>query len=705
MKKITPLLIALSLLTASPAAWSKAMEIALDALHPESDHLQTTRIITKVIDKYHYRAAPIDDDLSRAIFERYLEGLDPNKSYFTQRDVEHFSRYRDKLDDALNGAELKPAFEIFRVYRQRVDERIDRALKVLDGEFDFTLDESYRVDRSEDDWAKDHATLDELWRKRVKNDFLSLRLTGKEDAKIRETLGERYEGIKRRTHQLDADDVYQFFINAYTLSIEPHTSYMPPRDAENFDINMRLSLEGIGAVLRMEGEYTTVQRVIKGGPAAQSGELGSGDRIVGVGQDRKGDFEDVIGWRLQDVVDLIRGPKDSVVRLRVAPEKAGSDGPEKTITLVRNKIKLEDQAAKTRILEDMPGLGDLRIGIIEIPTFYRDFQGYSRGDANFKSTTRDVRHLLGELMEKKVDGVIVDLRGNGGGSLTEATELTGLFIPSGPVVQVRKSTGELDLEMDVDPEMVYQGPLAVIVDRSSASASEIFAAAIQDYGRGLVIGETTFGKGTVQQLVDLDRFVFLGGSDLGRLRLTMAQFYRVSGGSTQFKGVVPDIRFPTDIRHDKEGERSLDNALPWARIDPAKFQRTGSADFTRYTDKHRARAARDPGFLFLMEEEEALHEAREKHTVSLNEAERRREWEGTKKERLERLNRFRVSVGLPPESEDALNEEDDEVAEHPLNEDGEDPEDVAISDIGAKEAARILADYIEDTRPRSAMVD
>jgi carboxyl-terminal processing protease len=704
MKQITPFLIALSLLLASQGGVAKVTETPLESIHPEREHLQTTRIITKVIDKYHYSSAPIDDKLSEAIFTRYLEALDPNRSYFTQRDVQHFSRYRKSLDDSLKSTELEPAFEIFRVYRKRVDERVDRALEVLAGEFDFTRKESYRVDRSEDDWAKDHKALNEQWRKRVKNDFLALRLTGKEDDKIRETLSKRYEGIKRRTHQFDADDVYQIFINAYTLSLEPHTSYMPPRDAENFDINMRLSLEGIGAVLRMENEYTTVQRVIKGGPAAQSGQLGSGDRIVGVGQGRRGDVEDVVGWRLQDVVELIRGPKDSVVRLRILPEKAGSDGPEKTITLVRNKIKLEDQAAKTRILEDLPGLEDLRIGIIEVPTFYRDFQGYSRGDANFKSTTRDVRNLLGELMDEEVDGVIVDLRGNGGGSLTEATELTGLFIPSGPVVQVRKATGELDIEQDVDPEMVYKGPLAVMVDHTSASASEIFAGAIQDYGRGLVIGETTFGKGTVQQLVDLDRFVFLGGSDLGRLRLTMAQFFRVNGGSTQFKGVVPDVPFPTDIYHEEEGERSLDNALPWARIDPAKFRRTSTADFSRYVERSRARVAGDPGFTFLMEEEHALADAREKHTVSLNEAERRREWEETKKERLDRLNRFRVSVGLPPESEEALENEEEEV-EHASNDDGEDPEDVAIRDIGAKEAARILADYIEDIRPRSAMVD
>ncbi len=707
------LLIGLLLFALIPSAGAKLSGTPLEELTPKREHRQTTMIITRVINKYHYNAAPIDDRLSSAIFDRYLESLDPNKNYFTQQDINHFERHRERLDDAIRSTDLTPAFEIFRVYRVRVNEMINYALGQLDREFDFTIPESYRFDRKEAPWAADHSELRELWRQRVKNDILSLRLTDKAPEEINETLRKRYERTLRRTNQFDADDVYHFFINAFTLSIEPHTAYMPPRDAENFDINMRLSLEGIGAVLRSEDEYTTIQKVIQGGPAALSREVHAGDRVLAVGQGKRGEMEDVIGWRLQDVVDQIRGPKGSTVRLRLLPAKAGSDGPSKVVTLERNEIKLEEQAARKQIIEELEGLKGYRIGVIEVPTFYRDFQGFSRGDADFRSTTRDVRLLLEELVAAEVDGVLIDLRGNGGGSLTEATELTGLFIPGGPVVQVRKATGELDIEQDLNPEVAYSGPLAVLVDRSSASASEIFAAAIQDYGRGIVIGETTFGKGTVQTLLNLDRFMFLGsGGDLGRLRLTMAQFYRINGGSTQYKGVIPDIPFPTDGYGHKVGERALDNALPWTQIAPTDYRRSSSlGDLSRYLERHRTRTASDPGFRFLLEEEEALRSAREEHTLSLVKSERQQEWKERQEQRLERLNRFREAVGLPPESPESRAESNDdpEAAQasllHP-DSDSDDPEEQAIRKIAIHEAARILGDLISDaSATRAAMVE
>jgi carboxyl-terminal processing protease len=674
-------------------SWATVTEVPLDQLKPSREHRQSTLIISKVINSYHYKRHTLDNAFSEVILDRYLESLDPNKRYFTQQDIDSFAKYRDRMDDALRWASLDPAFKIFRRYRQRVEERINHALKLVEQDFDFTRDEKYRFDREEVPWANGTAELEELWRKRVKNDVLSLRLTDKKPEEIRKTLRRRYQGTLRRAKQMDADDVFQIFINSYTFSIEPHTSYMSPKLAENFDISMRLSLEGIGAELTMENEYTEVQRTIPGGPAAQSGEIRSGDRITGVAQGRDGEMEDVVGWRLQDVVTLIRGPKGTVVRLQVLSKNAGVNGPGKEVVLVRNKIKLEDRAAQKIIIENLDGMAPLRIGVIEIPTFYRDFQGYSRGDENFRSTTRDVRRLLRELKAENVDGIVIDLRQNGGGSLIESTELTGLFIPSGPVVQVKNSSGEVDIETDPDPELVYDGPMAVLVNRFSASASEIFAGAIQDYGRGIIIGEPTFGKGTVQSLIDLDRFVRDSESKLGRLRLTMAQFFRVNGGSTQFKGVVPDIIFPTAEASGEDGERSLENALPWARISAATYDSEKLASLQRQREAHQRRIQSDPGFKFLLEEENLLRELRDQQLLSLKEEKRRAEWQQREDSRKERENRFRRFAGLPP-----LSEEESE------DKDTSEEETEAIKRIGLHEAARILADYIVERTPRSAMV-
>ncbi|MES9871065.1 MAG: carboxy terminal-processing peptidase, partial [Sedimenticola sp.] len=537
--------------------------------------------------------------------------------------------------------------------------------------------------------------LDELWRKRVKNDVLSLKLGKKPIDKIRETLRKRYGDMRRRTHQLASQDVFQSFMNAYTRSLEPHTAYMSPRVSENFDINMRLSLEGIGAVLRSEDEYTIVVRTVAGGPAELSGKVHSGDKITGVAQGESGEMEDVLGWRLQDVVDKIRGPKGSVVRLRILPESEGEEGQAMEISLVRNKVKLEDMAAKSKVIEGLDGMGPVRIGVIDLPAFYRDFSGSSNGDKDFRSTTRDVRELLKELTAKGVDGVILDLRENGGGSLVEATELTGLFIPSGPVVQVKNADGDLEVERDPDPELVYGGPLAVLVDRNSASASEIFAGAIQDYRRGIVIGEPTFGKGTVQTLVDLGRFVRRGGEKLGRLRLTMAQFFRVNGGSTQFKGVVPDIVFPSAATADEHGERGLENALPWARIAAASYSPHGLGSLVKYTELHRQRVAGDAGFKYLEAEAEMLEEARNREVVTLQESRRKQERDERREKRKQLKNRFLVSVGLEPESDS----EDEEESEPEDNQDEEDP----VDNIMLHETARILSDFIEGQQ-RAAMV-
>jgi carboxyl-terminal processing protease len=589
---------------------------------------------------------------------------------------------------------------IFRLYRERVDQRVDYALAQLDKPFEFDTQERYLFDRAEASWAGNEQELDDIWRKRVKNDWLSLRLAGKEDADIRDLLRKRYEGLAKRIHRFDADDVYQTYVNAYTQSLEPHTSYMSPSTSENFDISMRLSLEGIGAVLRADNDYTIVQRTIVGGPARQSGQLHGGDRIVGVAQGLDGEMEDVVGWRLQDVVEKIRGPKGSVVRLLVLPKAAGADGPMREVSLVRNEIKLEDQAAKSYVVDDLPDAPGVRIGVVEIPAFYRDFRAEAEGKDDFRSTTRDVRGLIRDLTREGIDGLVVDLRGNGGGSLTEATELTGLFIDQGPVVQVKDSFGKVEVERDPNPGAAYTGPLAVLVDRNSASASEIFAGAMQDYGRGLIIGEPTFGKGTVQTLIDLNRYVPGDGEDLGRLRLTMAEFFRVSGGSTQLKGVEPHILFPTAEFIAEHGERSLDNPLPWNSIRPARFNKVSLIDIEGLRERSRDRTDRDPGFQMVTATERILREIDDQVEVSLRESDRRIESDGRERVLKDQRNAYLRSQGIQPVDDD---EEAEDVDDAALEEQQE-----VISRIQSREAAHILADYLRGAtgmRPRAAMRD
>jgi carboxyl-terminal processing protease len=482
---------------------------------------------------------------------------------------------------------------------------------------------------------------------------------------------------------MTSNDVFQTFMNAYSVALEPHTGYMLPHNAENFDISMRLSLQGIGAVLSSDNEHTVIQKIVTGGPAEKSGKLGAGDRIIGVAQGRSGEMVDVVGWPLQKVVEKIRGRKGTVVRLNVIPKKEGNSGASREILIVRDKIKLEEQAAKYQIIEDDPALQGMKIAIIEIPAFYRDFRGASLGNSDFRSTTRDVREILGKLEKAQVDGIVIDLRNNGGGSLTEATELTGLFIEKGPVVQIRDYNGEVESEVDPDPQMVYRGPLVVMINRNSASASEIFAGAIQDYGRGVLVGESTFGKGTVQQLVDLSNYIS-SGSDMGRLRMTIAQFFRVNGGSTQHKGVVPDIPFPS-IEDEDYGERSYDNALPWAKIPAAAYSGWEIGNLAPVIAAHKDRIASDNGFDYLRGQAELIEKLKNEKRVSLNFERRQREWNGRDAERRSLRNRYRHSLGLDPLSK--ADEDNDDLTEKIL-------EDEKVDEIESREAARILADLI-----------
>ena len=677
--------IAISIL--SLVFFNQVFAISAQKLEPLPSHRDSTILITKIIEQNHYKDVRLNDEQSGKIFDEYLETLDPGRTTFTQDDIDQFSQYRLKLDDALSKGDLSPAFSMFQRFNDRRIERANYALKLLDKPFDFSIKESYQFNREDIAWAKDEKELNEIWRKRVKNDFLTLMLEDKKEEELKETLRKRYNRIIKRTNQFKAEDAYEFFINSYLRTVEPHTAYFSPRTSENFNINMSLSLEGIGAVLQTIDEHTVVRRVIKGGPADLSGGLHAGDKIIGVGQgvDK---VEDVIGWRLDDVVDKIRGPKDSIVQLQILPKASGAGGSAKYLSITRNKIKLEDQQVQKSTLEIPDGKQTKKIGVIEIPTFYMDFAASARGEKDFSSTTRDTRIIIEELKSENVDGIVVDLRRNGGGSLIEAVALTGLFIESGPVVQIRNSDGSINVDKDEDSSIAYSGPLAVLVDRNSASASEIFAGAIQDYGRGTVVGEPTFGKGTVQTIIDLNRFV-KGGAKLGQLKLTLAQFFRVNGDSTQHRGVIPDIIFPTADDSDDHGERALDNALPWANIKAAAFQPSGQIppDIKQVKTLHQSRIKKDNGFDLLLSQAERRDKLLDKKAISLLMSERKAEREKQKIEQNDQLNKFRVSRGM----ETATIDED-----FSSNEDSDPDENKDLSDkiqeILLRESASILVD-------------
>jgi carboxyl-terminal processing protease len=554
-------------------------------------------------------------------------------------------------------------FAIFNLYQQRFNDRIAYARELLKTKFDFTTDESYQYDREKVEWAKTDAEVKDLWRKRVKNEWLRLKLAGKDDKAIRETLDKRYESYLSPSRKLTNEDVFQIFMNAYAMSIEPHTNYLGPRAAENFDIAMRLSLEGIGCVLQTRDDYTVVREVVTGSPAGLSGKIKVGDRIVAVAKDEKTPMTEVLGWRLDDVVALIRGAKDSTVRLEIIPADAGPDGKHNIVTLVRQKISMEEQSAKKSILEVKDGNVKRRIGVISLPTFYLDFEARRKGDKEAKSATRDVARLLGELKKEKVDNVLIDLRNNGGGSLTEAVELTGLFIDKGPVVMQRNGDNKVEVESDTNPGMAWDGPLGVLINRGSASASEIFAAAIQDYGRGIIIGEPSFGKGTVQTLFGLDRFAQNDKVHYGELKFTIAQFFRINGGTTQLRGVTPDIKLPTMSDSDSFGESSYENALPWTQIKPAVYIPAGEVkEIVPMLDKkHDARVAKDKDFQYLAEDIALVKKQRKENSISLNETVRRKERET--QEARAKLREARLLATTPgaddpilvPDPKEALN--------------------------------------------------
>ncbi|MCG8277824.1 carboxy terminal-processing peptidase [Stenotrophomonas sp. NLF4-10] len=677
------------------------------------DQATTSRLVYGLLSdsRYAYRPRALDAATSQDVFDRYLKALDGGKQFFTADDIERFSPLAEQTGAAIRSGELEPAFQVFAVYRQRVTERVAYVRGLLKQEPDFTLDERFDYDRKDVPWASG-AELDELWRKSVKNDWLRLKLAGKPAADIRKTLDKRYATLLKGINEWKNEDVFSIYLNAYTRAVDPHTDYFTPRTAENFNQAMSLSLEGIGAQLQRQDDVVVIREIIAGGPASVDGTLQPGDRIVGVGQGRSGTVEDVIGWRIDDVVAKIRGAKDTQVRLEYIPAAEGLDGKHRMVTLTRQKVRLAEQAAKGETMT-IPGSGDAperRIGIVKLPTFYQDFEGRRRNATDYASATRDVARLLAGFKADKLDGVVLDLRNNGGGSLDEAIELTGLFIEQGPVVQVRESGGRVTVNSDRNPAVAWDGPLAVLINRGSASASEIFAGAIQDYGRGLVIGETSFGKGTVQNVVPLDRWPASEKERFGQVKLTIAQFFRVSGSSTQHKGVVPDLAFPASVDASEYGESTYDNALPWTRIAAVPHTRYGNFApiLPQLETRHAGRIQDDREFQWWQEDVEQFRSEAAKKYISLNEAERRTERERQDAQRKQRQE-IRKELGLPLDpladdgSDDGLTGNERDIVKDAAREKAAEKR----PDPLLKESASILSDAVnllENDRPLSAQV-
>jgi carboxyl-terminal processing protease len=617
----------LTLATAMQVATAGSAVSYPPPLKPEVQEAKAAHLAAEVLTRFHYKPVALDDALSAETFDRYLKALDAEKLYFLQSDIDRLGVDRTRLDDAILSEDLRAPFAIFNLYERRLAERMAHSRSLLQSGFDFQRDETLQIDRKDQPWPATEAQLQELWRKAVKNDWLRLKLAGQDDPRIEKVLDKRYDSASKRIGKINSADAFQAFMNAYTTAIEPHTNYLGPRAAEDFDIAMRLSLVGIGAVLSDIDGYATIRELVAGGPASLSGQLKVGDRIVGVAQGAAGAIEDVVGWRLDDTVALIRGAVDSTVRLDILPVDSGPDATNKTVVLIRNTITMQDRAAKAKVYSVTQGASKRLIGVITLPSFYEDVDAARKGDKDYRSATRDLAGLLAKLKAQNVDGLLVDLRDNGGGSLREAVTLTGLFVGKVPVVQTRGARGDVTVGRNVDTSVAWDGPLGVLINRGSASASEIVAAAIQDYGRGLIIGEPSFGKGTVQTVANLDQLAKNPKPTYGELKMTIAQFFRVNGGTTQLRGVTPDIRFPPTRDDAQFGESSFGNALPWTRIEPADYVPLGDlkAQLPVLMAWHERRVQHDPGFQSLLEDLSRVQELRKKNVISLNEVVRRQE--------------------------------------------------------------------------------
>jgi carboxyl-terminal processing protease len=670
-------------------------------LKPELQQSVIAKSLVELMENFHYQKVVVDDAFSSIVFDEYLKALDNGKSYFLQSDIADFEKYRLTMDDDLRSGDLSVPFYIFNVYQKRYNDRVAFALKEIDKKFDFTSNESYTYDREKLPWLKSEAESNNLWSKRVKYEMLNLKVTGTDESKIKETLKKRYENLVSQSTKFNNQDVFGIFMNSFTGTVDPHTNYFVPNRAQEFNEDLARTFEGIGARLQLENEVVKIAEIIPGGPAFKAKTLEVNDRIVAVAQGKDGEFVDVIGWRLDVTVTKIKGPKGTIVRLKVIPAGQELSATPKIVELVRDKVVLEDQSAKRTIKTVTQDGKSYKIGIIQIPAFYADFKAMQARDPNYKSTTRDVKLLLDTLKRENVDAVVIDLRSNGGGSLPEAISLSGLFIKSGPIVQVRDRRNNVEIEEDEDPGIAWAGPLGVLQDRFSASASEIFAGAIQDYGRGIIIGNQSYGKGTVQQGIDMGRVIGTadklmlkaaqtagnksGGAivganapEFGQINLTMAKFYRVNGSTTQHKGVVPDIELPTVFPKDKYGESSEPRALPWDTIVPSKYSLVANLDDVKrkLLSMHKERMKTSLGYQNLQQDIADFAKREAETTITLNEVQLKKERDDQEAKVLLRENQRRAAKGLPPLKKGEAKPKDD-------------------VDFIRDEGLQIMADYIK----------
>ncbi|MGO2580823.1 MAG: carboxy terminal-processing peptidase [Halomonas sp.] len=694
--------LAVMLVITSPAA--------LAQLEPTDEQRQAAVEIADSLRYGHYADINFDEAWSEDVFQRYLDILDNQRAYLLRSDIEPYRHLESDMADAIFNGDLDEAFALYDAFSERQRSRLESLLAQLDEGLDFNFESNERleIDREDAPWATRQSELDDLWRKRLKNDALTLALTDQDNEQIESNLRQRYEGQLTRIDQTEPEDVFGVLMAAVTGSIEPHTGYLSPRQSESFDIQMSLSLEGIGALLQSDGEYVKVASLVPGGPAERAGILEPADRIIAVGQE-DGEMVNVVGMRLDNVVDLIRGPKGSVVRLDVVPAQAVDMTRSQTVEITRDTVSLEDQAAHGEVIEVERDGEPHRLGVINVPTFYVDFDAFQAGEEEYRSTTRDVAREIDRLKEEGIEGIVLDLRNNGGGALQEANSLIGLFIDRGPTVQVRDAQGRIQLYGDTEAGTHYDGPLGVLVNRLSASASEIFAGAIQDYGRGLILGTSTFGKGTVQTLNDLSH---------GQIKLTRAKFYRISGDSTQNRGVEPDIIFPSLIDPERIGESSLDNALEWDTVQNVQYRRYGEPEnvLEKLIAQHDTRAQNNPNFRYLERQSTLARQLREQHTsVSLNREQRKREMEAQEAEQLSLENQRRRALGLDELDEwmDARSEGVDgaesaedatEDSDAETESEGEEDEKTSVDRAHVLESAEILLDYakLQDNRRLAA---
>ena len=694
------LLLVLAAALACNAKPAKHIKVAgSNDIQPDEQQSVVCRTIATLISNYNYKKVELNDSISRVVYNRYLKMLDESHNYLLASDVADFDKYKNGLSDDVKNGNLTNVFYMFNVYQKRYIEHINYSIAQLDKNFEFDKNETFTYERDSLPWIASQSEMDNTWGKRVKYDLLNLKLANPDVAKDKETLRKRYQNLLSQANKLNNQDVFQIFMDAFTNAIDPHTNYFNPANAANFNIDMSRQLEGIGASLNTENEYVIIRAIIPGGPADKSKQIGVDDRIVAVAQGAAGEFQNIVGWRIENAIALIRGTKGTIVRLEILPKGSSASSKPKVIEMVREKIILKDESAKKEIKTFNNNGKIVKIGVISVPAFYIDFNDYKSGNPNYKSTTHDVKLIIDSLKRENVDGIVMDLRQNGGGSLMEAIDLTGLFIKTGPVVQVRNTDNKIEVDKDEDPSVAYTGPLAILVDRFSASATEIFSGAIQDYGRGLIIGTQTYGKGSVQNAIDLDRVIqpstlerataLVGGgksrkpgtgsqNTFGQLNLTIAKFYRISGNSTQHKGVMPDIQFPSVIPLDKYGEDTEPSAMPFDVIAKSDYSKVG--DFATVIPQlrklHEQRMAGSANYKFLLQDISDFKKRETEKSITLNEAVLKKQRDADEKKSFDDENERRVAMGLP-----ALKKGQPK----PRNED---------LDFLKREAGQILTDYI-----------